>query len=80
MGLDEAEILLDAATGVHVEAGGNEGADHVDDAQYEEKAVKIAVMEVDRRQGDVKIEQAENKRDKNVDQDAGGFAFQAAAR
>ena len=80
LGLDEAEILLDAAAGVHVEAGGNEGADHVDDAQYEEKAVKIAVMEVDRRQGDVKIEQAENEGDKNVDQDAGGFVFQAAAR
>ena len=37
-------------------------------------------MEVDRRQGDVKIEQAENEGDKNVDQDAGGFVFQAAAR
>ena len=66
--LDKREILSGAAV-LHMEAGGDKGADKIDHAQQADEHIEVAGLEVEGRQRDVEINGAEDGGDHKIQQD-----------
>ena len=72
--LDEAEVLPDLFLGrdgflLPLEAGGDQGRDHIDHAQQDHEAVKIVGLEVESGEGDVEVGPSHSQSDQQVGQD-----------
>lgn len=66
---------FESAARVHVKAGGEERRDHKDQTEHKNKHVEIAVLEVERGEGDIKVDETNHGGDQQALKDGAELAF-----